>query len=156
MRGQEKYDRSKKGLPGKIYAGQRNGARIRGRAKPDYTLDELRKWLNGQVKWHLLYENWVNSGYDSEFKPSIDRIDSSKSYTLDNIQLMTWQQHKQKTSIEQSSPVDMLDMEGCYLRTFQKLRDAASIMGVDRASIHRVSSGKQKSAGGYRWVKSVE
>ena len=36
-----------------------------------------------------LFEDWVQSNYDTKLSPSIDRIDSSGHYTLDNIQIIT-------------------------------------------------------------------
>ncbi len=37
---------------------------------------------------HLIYE-YEKSGYDMRFAPSIDRIDSKRGYTLDNIRWIT-------------------------------------------------------------------
>lgn len=48
-------------------------------------------------------------------------------------------------------PVDMLDAQGVVVQTFDCLTSAQDATGVDRSSITRVCSGKQKTAGGYAW-----
>ena len=49
--------------------------------------------------YHKLYEDWVGSDYDRKLSPSIDRIDSSKGYTLDNIQWITHSENSRKGSL---------------------------------------------------------
>ena len=43
-----------------------------------------------------LYKVWVGSGYDRKLAPSIDRIDSSKGYTLEN---MRWLTHSENSRL---------------------------------------------------------
>ena len=42
----------------------------------------------------------ISGLYFSEYKPSLDRIDSSKGYTQDNIQLVTFQVNRMKSDFE--------------------------------------------------------
>jgi hypothetical protein len=41
---------------------------------------------------------YVMSGYLHQLRPSVDRKDDSKPYTLDNIQIMTWAENSQKAA----------------------------------------------------------
>ncbi len=43
-----------------------------------------------------LFTIWVNSGYERKLTPSIDRIDSNKGYTLDNMQWLTHSDNSSK------------------------------------------------------------
>ena len=41
----------------------------------------------------FLDNNWVNSGYKRDMKPSIDRLDNSRGYSFDNIRLVTFREN---------------------------------------------------------------
>ena len=47
--------------------------------------------------------------------------------------------------------VDMLDVEGNLLRTFDSQREASKVTGIQVANISAVCRGLRKSAGGYVW-----
>ena len=63
-----------------------------------YSKEEFRKWLYSQPLFFELYNNWVNNEYDKNLTPSVDRINSSISYKMSNIQLMTWHENNIKGS----------------------------------------------------------
>ena len=65
---------------------------------PEYSKEEFRKWLYSQPLFFELYNNWVNNEYDKNLTPSVDRINSSISYKMSNIQLMTWHENNIKGS----------------------------------------------------------
>jgi hypothetical protein len=80
----------------KVYSTQKSSSKERGRVPPNYTRDELVSWFKGQGKFHVLYKAWQESGFDQKLSPSCDRINSKKPYSLDNIQLMTWEENNFK------------------------------------------------------------
>jgi hypothetical protein len=41
-------------------------------------------------QFHAVFENWVVSGYEMRLTPSINRIDPSKGYTLENIEWISF------------------------------------------------------------------
>lgn len=43
------------------------------------------EWAKADTEYQRLYEEWTASGYEYRLAPSIDRIDSSIGYTIDNI-----------------------------------------------------------------------
>lgn len=51
------------------------------------------KWSLVQDDFWDLFNDWIASNYDRRCTPSIDRIDSSKGYTLDNIQWITFSEN---------------------------------------------------------------
>lgn len=69
--------------------GMRWRCKRRNHPYPEFTgRDDFKKWAidNG---FHALWHNFLLSGKDRMLRPSIDRIDNSKSYTRDNIRLVT-------------------------------------------------------------------
>lgn len=55
-----------------------------------FTLEEWMEWNKKTYPTFIsLYRIWQDSGFKRGLTPSIDRIDSSRGYTLDNIQWLT-------------------------------------------------------------------
>ena len=95
----KEYRRTLDGLATTIYSSQIYSSKKRGHPAPLYTKDELREWLLGQQNFGTIYEHWLETG-DKYDKPSVDRIDASKGYSLDNVQLMTWGDNLEKSKRE--------------------------------------------------------
>lgn len=77
-------------------AGQRDRSKKRGHQPPAYTKEELTAWLLDQPNWIQLCSDWKKSNFESDLAPSIDRLDNSKGYSFDNIQLITWKENRLK------------------------------------------------------------
>lgn len=84
------------GVVTSIYSTQRTSSKARGHELPKYSKEEFGSWLKSQDKFKTLYDAWVASGYKKNLKPSVDRIDVTKGYSFDNIQLLTWKENNQK------------------------------------------------------------
>lgn len=95
-----KYNRTKKGVLMRMFATQRAHCKLKSRPLPTYTLQYLYdRFLNDKF-FNKLYLRWVRSGFKKKLKPSIDRIDAAKDYTISNIQLMTWGENELKGRYE--------------------------------------------------------
>lgn len=56
------------------------------------TREEFIKWclsISNYRSFHRMYKDWVNSNYSMRLTPSIDRIDNTKGYSIENIQWVT-------------------------------------------------------------------
>lgn len=84
MTHQEWY-RTKKGLISTVYSAQKRKSKSRGMPSPTYSKDELSDWLYSNPLFHALFNNYVNNGYDSKLRPSVDRLDDNLSYCFENI-----------------------------------------------------------------------
>lgn len=158
-----KYYKTKKGVIRVIYKTQIFSSKKRNHVLPLYTKDELREWLflNGFEK---LYQNWVKSGYKKYQKPSVDRLDDYKPYSLDNIRLVTWQENEDKShfdlknalskSGEQCKPVLQFDLEGNFIREFISHNEAQRQTNIFQ--IYNVCNGKNKTAGGFKLEYKVK
>ena len=51
--------------------------------------EEFYEWSLSNKVFETLLKRYESSGYDMKLAPSIDRIDTSKGYTLDNIRWIT-------------------------------------------------------------------
>ena len=87
------YDFSEKGIFRVIYKTQKRNQKLRGHGDMPYSKDDLIEWCRNNG-FDQLFEAWKLSGNKNNLKPSVDRIDDFKGYSLDNIQLGTWRDNR--------------------------------------------------------------
>lgn len=144
-----------------IYNNEKIRSKNKGWPAPAYDLNTLRRWVLSQDSFHVLYDQWVASGYDLDLKPSIDRLDNYKPYSLDNIQVVTWKDNNDRGTNDQIIGVNtkncdaiaQLDREGNPIKEFHSIRSAGRETGIDSGNINLVCNGKRLTAGGYKWKK---
>lgn len=140
-----------------ILSNNKLSAKRKGYAPPSYTAQELHDWLVAQNNFESLYNAWVSSGYCRENKPSADRIDDYKSYTLNNIKLTTSLANVQRYGRDALSgintkrciAVNQLTTDGVFIKRFHSMSAAAREYGM---SIHYACN-KGSIAYGYRWER---
>ena len=152
------YNHSKVGVAQAMLDRQRRSSKERGHKAPNYSRAELIIWLydNGYTK---LFQEWVDSGYDRDMKPSADRKDDYKSYTLDNLQLVTFRENYTKASKDmkkginnkQSKAVVQLTLDGEVVAEFFSGSEAGRILGLDNSSIAKCCKGKANQVGDYKF-----
>lgn len=50
---------------------------------------DLYEWALASPEFHELFAQWEESGYQMRLTPSLNRINSDRGYTLDNIEWLT-------------------------------------------------------------------
>jgi len=153
------YKRSINGIIATIYAHQRYRSKRRGYIPPTYSKDELKDWLFNKSKFILLYEEWVKSNYDKNMKPSCDRLDDYKSYSLDNIQLMTWGENNTKGYRDKkegknnkcNKSVSKYSKDGKFIESYHSISHASRGTEINQGSIGMVCRGDRNHAGGFVW-----
>ena len=160
------YSRTKEGLIKSIYYDQRSHSLNRKHPMPEYSKEELIVWTFSQSNFDKLYENWVESGYKKDLRPSVDRKDDYVHYKLENLQLVTFRENykrshedmKNGTNNKQSKTVYQYDLEGNFIKEFHSCRFAGRELNLSPTSIGRVCNYNQKTAGGFIWsyTKLVE
>ena len=108
------YAKTKEGVAAAIYNAQNWGSKKRGYDPPNYSLAELRIWIFSQPNFNKLYNKWVTSGYDKMLKPSCDRLDDYKSYTFNNLRLVTWWENRQKGYDDRRNGVNTKGSKAVY------------------------------------------
>jgi hypothetical protein len=63
--------------------------------------DAFYKWSLLSEDFHSLFTTWENSSYNRKLTPSIDRIDSTKGYFLDNMRWITHSENSKYGSLSQ-------------------------------------------------------
>ena len=151
--------RTPSGIITAIYSSQKRNSIKRGHASPLYTRKELHKWVTTHKNFNQLYDNWVDSGYLTKLKPSIDRIDDYLGYSFDNIRLVSYQDNHRKSyedrhngvNTKASKTVLQFTKDGEYVATYYSPKNANLNTGVSDGSISRVCKGDRKTAGGFIW-----
>ena len=137
-----------------LYHKQVERCKKTGRVLPTYSLGELHsRFLDNEI-FLSIYNNWVNEGYKYYDKPSIDRIDNAEGYTMDNIQVLTWQDNRQKGDIENShvtTQVVQSSMDGLRLAVFPSIKEAVKATGCHQGLISACCLGQRNQTGGYKW-----
>ena len=142
------YRRSEVGLLTKIYGTQKRKSMQRGHPLPSYSKVQLIEFMykNNYIK---LYNTWVSSGYNINLVPSIDRVNRNLPYTLENIQLVTWEFNNQKGREESkeaySKRVQQYSRDGELLGIYPSIREASRTTGLDPNTISENAKGLRKN-----------
>lgn len=155
----KEYSRTKKGIASTILSNQRYNSKKRGHVSPEYTKAVFLTWLFTQPEFDRLYELWVSSGYLTSEKPSCDRLDDYKPYTLDNIRIVTWRENNNKGKLDRktgnnnkrSKSVIQMDADGSFISRYHSMRHAERVTGINQAYISLCCTGKKGAAGGFIW-----
>jgi hypothetical protein len=152
-----KYDFSEIGVIRVIYKTQKRHNKLRGHGDIAYTKKDLSCWLyaNG---FKGVYDSWVKSGWVTGEKPSVDRLDDFKGYSLSNIKLSTWNNNREHqhrdiingigTSGARCKVVYKYDGLKRLVATYVSYSQAARDMGY---SLEYQIKKDKKCRGGYFW-----
>lgn len=154
----------------KIYATQKLSSALRSHPAPSYTLKELTDWANKQPQLTPLWEAYQASGHLRDLAPSIDRVNSNLPYTLDNLELVTWEVNNRRgtrdtkagTKITQHKAVAAYNKDGSLHKTYVSLHEAArdtqshptTIQRIADAVVIKKSDGRTtvlKTSRGFKW-----
>lgn len=106
----KKYEKTEKGFMMRLYRNMKS--RVDGIQKEKLHLyeskylmskEEFYDWFLNNKEKDLLFKNYQDSGYDRKLAPSIDRIDSSRGYEVDNIRLITMSENSRLGAISRHS-----------------------------------------------------
>lgn len=153
------YRRTIKGLILGIYRSQVGSSKKRGHKPPSYSKEYLLKWVQLQPNFEKLYNNWVESGYKKDLKPSVNRLKDNIPYTHDNIELVTWKENKEDQYNKSKNgeignelkPIIKYSTEGIQIKEFTSINEAVRETGLAQGNLWKVLNGIGKTLGGYIW-----
>jgi hypothetical protein len=56
-------------------------------------------WSESDEQFKKLYRSWQISGFDNQYLPTVDRLNSDKGYTLDNVEWVTYPENVRRASL---------------------------------------------------------
>jgi hypothetical protein len=162
---QKKYNRTKKGWAIIQWNTQKLSSKRRNHPHPNYSSDELYNWALQQPNFKKLFNDWVNSNYKKDLKPSCDRLNDMGYYTLENLRIITQKENillgarsqktkaRMKNSIQNKmgKPVLQLDLNDNLIKEYITIGEASRQTAIDKSFISKVCRGILKTAGGYKW-----
>ena len=148
LKNTQDYRKTPKGILTNSYGKQRDRRNVK------YTLNQLHsKFLNDR-RFLRLVDEWVKSGFNKQLKPTIDRINCMKDYTLNNIQILTWAENRYKQRFElkriRARDVYML-LDNKIIQIFKSVSNAVRITGLSQSNISSCLNGRRRTCGGYEW-----
>tara|TARA_R110000796_G_scaffold75361_4_gene169026 strand:- start:55 stop:543 length:489 start_codon:yes stop_codon:yes gene_type:complete len=142
-----KYKHSFTDLSSTIYKAQRGNSTKRGHKPPGYTLGELREWLRLQPTFDKLLTRWQDT-QDKWDRPSVDRLDNSKGYAFDNIQVLSFRDHMDKDNPKK--PIIQYDLNMKFIKEWPSSKSAyrAGYSSVSNVANFKPNS---KTCKGFIW-----
>ena len=102
----KKYEKTHKGFLMRLYRNMQS--RVTGVQHAKFHLyegksllprDEFYKWAMESDKFFALFKEYEDSGFSRKLTPSVDRVDSSKGYSVDNMEWVTHSENSRRGSV---------------------------------------------------------
>jgi hypothetical protein len=144
---QKEYRKTKKGFLVRLYDNMMQ--RIKGNQAKSYlysgknilSKDVFYKWAEESQDFHKLFSEWESSNYDMKFTPSVDRINSDRGYTIDNMEWVTHSENSRRSSNYRRNL--LLNIEtGIFYEGYE---EAGNSVGSNRSQFRHWFLGKNKS-----------
>ena len=137
------------------YSSLRYKSKRRGDEYPKFTKDEFLIWLY-KNRLEAMWIKYIESGFDKNQRPSVDRIDDYGVYEFSNMQLITWREnnlkgvnglkhHNNSKNEKFMKPVFIWNKAGELIKECRNSKEVSDFLGCHLNSISRAITGKRKS-----------
>lgn len=148
-------NRGRIGVVSSMYSNQRRNSYKRNHPLPEYSQEELYSYVVNHPRFNRIYRDWINSDYDTNLKPSIDRKDDDIHYTMENIELKTWGENNAKghsdtmkgINNKRSYPI-LQYKENELIGEYYSIAEAKRQTGINGIASSATTG---HTAGGYSW-----
>jgi len=123
--------------------------RQRKRGTVYYTRLELIAFCEKSKNFQRLFATWLTSGCQLSIRPTIDRVDPLKNYSLDNIQVLTYSENNKKGNSEliktKGKKIIQKNDKGKIINRFNSIKEAGIILGINPTNICNALRGRLKT-----------
>lgn len=100
-----RYEKSKPGFLMRLYRNMQS--RVTGVQKLKHHLyagkelllrEDFYRWANESPRFHALFAEWEASGYERRLSPSVDRVNSERGYTIDNMEWVPFHENCRRST----------------------------------------------------------
>lgn len=145
-----RYRQTKKGVLTNMF----NHMKIR--HSISFSLKQYQDRFMEDRKFNKLYKEWVKSKYNKQYKPSLDRIDNKKEYTVENTQMLSWAENRFKQSAtdgKKGRKPPVVQIQGDkIIKIFKSQRHCVKELGISQGNLSSVLNGKRDTVNGYRFI----
>lgn len=153
------YKRTFNGLMSEIYSGQKTSSVLRGFGEITILKKDVIEFCENNEEFMKMFKEWEKSNYYLDLRPTLDRIDNSIGYTIENIQPMTYRdnvnkEHKSRYNGSSNfikNRVIQMDKEENEIEEFHSISEAARQTGGNQSHIGSCCNGKRKTHLGFKW-----
>jgi hypothetical protein len=150
LKNTQNYRKTQKGVLTNMYQ------HMKTRHEVSFSLKEFQNRFIEDKKFIRIYNEWLKSGYNKQFKPSLDRIDNKKGYTINNTQMLSWTENRYKQSSFDGKrgrkPRVIQLMGNKIIKIFQSQRHCVKELGISQGNLSSVLNGKRKYTNGYKFI----
>lgn len=104
----------------------------------------LNRFSNDNVFLEM-FKKWQESGFEYRIKPTIDRLDNNKGYTVDNMQILT---HIENAKKDCEIPIIGI-YRNFFSEWFPSQTYAAKELNLQRSNLWKVINGERKAISGW-------
>ncbi len=154
------YSRTVEGWLNKVYKSQHRSCEKRKMKLPTYSKSELKEWLLTKSDFLKIHQAWVKSNFDKNLIPSVDRKDDYITYTLTNINIVTWKVNNDKGNSDRvncintkaSKSVIQYTIDMKKIKVFDSIAQAIRELKLQHGThISSCCKGENNSAYGFKW-----
>lgn len=105
----KKYEKTESGFLMRLYRNMKS--RVTGVQRQKFYLyagcyllpkEEFYEWARASGEFHRLFTIWKLNGFPRTLTPSVDRVDSKRGYSLDNMEWVTHSENSRRGSLNKS------------------------------------------------------
>jgi hypothetical protein len=121
-----------------------------------FSLSEFHHQFLNDRRFKRLFSEWVQANYPKQLKPSLDRIDSHKPYSMSNVQMLTWAENRFKQAATDGKrgrkPAVLMLLNGKVVRRFLSQRHVVKELGLMQGNLSAVLNGKRETIAGHQFI----
>lgn len=148
LKNTQKYRKTKKGVLTNMFN------HMKKRHPIEFSLIDFQDRFLEDKKFNRLYTEWIKSNFQKQLKPSLDRINNKKEYTIKNTQMLNWAENRYKQSMEgrnrNGAVIQMIGSK--VINIFKSQREAVVRTGISQSNMSSVLNGKRKTVNGYNFI----